>query len=79
MTALLLPLLAAIPVMAAAVTAILPSRTVGRLVTLTVPAATAVAGVALLVRHDPSPSSPARSAGSSPASRSRSSRTPSPP
>ena len=55
MTALLLPLLAAIPVMAAAVTAILPSRTVGRLVTLTVPAATAVAGVALLVRHRSEP------------------------
>ena len=55
MTALLLPLLAAIPVMAAAVTAILPSRTAGRLVTLAVPAATAVAGVALLVLHRSEP------------------------
>ena len=49
MTALLLPLLAAIPVMAAAVTAILPSRQAGRLVALAVPAATAVAGLVLLV------------------------------
>lgn len=55
MTALLLPLLAAIPVMAAAVTAILPSRQAGRLVALAVPAATAVAGVVLLVLHRSEP------------------------
>jgi multicomponent Na+:H+ antiporter subunit D len=54
-TALLLPLLAAIPVMAAAVTAILPSRQAGRLVALAVPAATAVAGVVLLVLHRSEP------------------------
>lgn len=55
MTALLLPLLAAIPVMAAAVTAVLPSRRAGRLVALAVPAATAVAGVMLLAIHRSEP------------------------
>ena len=55
MTAQLLPLLAAIPVMAAAVTAILPSRIAGRLVTLSIPAATAVAGLALLAAHRSEP------------------------
>src|SRR5690625_2759518 len=41
--------------MAAAVTAVLPSRAAGRLVALAVPAATAVAGVALLVQHQSEP------------------------
>ena len=47
MTAQLLPLLAAIPVMAAAVTAVLPSRVAGRLVTLSIPAAELDGGISL--------------------------------
>ena len=55
MTALLLPLLAAIPVMAAALTAILPWRLPGRILALAVPAVTAASGVALLVHHRSTP------------------------
>ena len=55
MTAQLLPLLAAIPVMAAALTAMLPWRAVGRIVALAVPAATAAAGLALLLHHHSRP------------------------
>ncbi|HJC27903.1 MAG TPA: monovalent cation/H+ antiporter subunit D family protein [Candidatus Dietzia intestinipullorum] len=55
MTALLLPLLAAVPVMAAAVAAILPWRAVGRALALAVPTATAVAGLGLLVFHHTTP------------------------
>ena len=55
MTALLLPLLAAVPVMAAALTAMLPWRAVGRVVALAIPAATAVAGLGLLIRHHSEP------------------------
>lgn len=55
MTALLLPLLAAVPVMAAALTAMLPWRLPGRALALAVPAATAAAGVALLVHHRATP------------------------
>src|SRR5699024_7997405 len=54
-TALLLPLLAAVPVMAAAVAAILPWRAVGRALALAVPTATAVAGLGLLVFHHTTP------------------------
>lgn len=55
MTALLLPLLAAVPVLAAALTAMLPWRWVGRVLALTVPAATAAAGLGLLVHHHSEP------------------------
>ena len=55
MTALLLPLLAAGPVMAAAIAAMSPWRVVGRLLSLLVPAVTAAAGIGLLVRHHSEP------------------------
>ena len=51
MIALLLPLLAAVPVMAAAIAAMMPWRIVGRLLALAVPAVTAVSGIGLLVHH----------------------------
>ena len=51
MTALLLPLLAAVPVMAAALAAMLPWRIVGRVLALAVPAVTAASGLGLLLRH----------------------------
>ncbi|MFL0580039.1 proton-conducting transporter membrane subunit [Dietzia sp. 179-F 9C3 NHS] len=55
MTALLLPLLAAVPVMAAALTAILPWRLPGRALALAVPAITAVTGLGLLAHHRSTP------------------------
>lgn len=55
MIALLLPLLAAVPVMAAALSAMLPWRWVGRVLALAVPAATTVAGIGLLVHHHSEP------------------------
>lgn len=54
-SALLLPLLAAGPVMAAALAAIVPWRSVGRTLAFAVPVITAAAGVALLVRHHTEP------------------------
>lgn len=55
MSALLLPLLAAVPVMAAALSAMVPWRVLGRVLTLAVPAVTAAAGLALLVHHRSEP------------------------
>ena len=55
MTALLLPLLAAGPVMAAALAAMLPWRIVGRLLALAVPTITAISGLGLLVQHHTEP------------------------
>ena len=55
MTALLLPLLAVVPVLAAALTAMAPWRAFGRVVTMTVPAVTMLAGLALLVQHRSEP------------------------
>lgn len=55
MIALLLPLLAAVPVMAAALSAMSPWRIVGRVLAFAVPAVTAVAGVYLLVFHHTEP------------------------
>ena len=55
MIALLLPLLAAVPVMAAAIAAMMPWRIVGRLLALAVPAVTAVSGIGLLVHHHAEP------------------------
>jgi multicomponent Na+:H+ antiporter subunit D len=54
-TALLLPLLAVVPVLAAALTAMAPWRAFGRVVTMTVPAVTMLAGLALLVQHRSEP------------------------
>ena len=55
MTALLLPLLAAVPVMAAALTAMRPGRAVGGGLARGAPAATAVAGFGLLLHHRSDP------------------------
>ena len=55
MTALLLPLLAAGPVMAAALAAMLPWRIVGRILALVVPAVTAASGIGLLAHHHTEP------------------------
>ena len=55
MIALLLPLLAAVPVMAAALTAMLPWRGFGRALAIAVPVATSVAGIGLLVHHHSEP------------------------
>lgn len=55
MIGLLLPLLAAIPVMSAAVSAVSPWRSVGRVLALAVPLATALAGLGLLLLHRDEP------------------------
>ena len=55
MTALLLPLLAAGPVMAAALAAMLPWRLAGRILALAIPTITAVAGIGLLAHHHTEP------------------------
>lgn len=55
MTGMLLPLLAAIPVTAAALTAMLRHRGAGIAIALTVPTATMIAGLYLLVHHHSEP------------------------
>ncbi|MGX1770445.1 monovalent cation/H+ antiporter subunit D family protein, partial [Dietzia sp. NPDC055343] len=55
MIALLLPLLAAVPVMAAALAAMMPWRIIGRLLALAVPVITALSGIGLLVHHHAEP------------------------
>lgn len=55
MSGLLLPLLAAIPVMAAALSAMSPWRIVGRVLALVVPTATAISGLGLLLAHRDEP------------------------
>ncbi|MFD2394713.1 hypothetical protein ACFSSF_14290 [Dietzia aerolata] len=78
MTALLLPLLAAGPVMAAALAAMLPWRIVGRLLALAVPTITAISGLGLLVQHHTEPVVATQVGGFIPGWRSRSSPTRSP-